>query len=80
MDDELPDDLDQYAADYFGLKKGDIDLINKACDDFFDKRGMPRGKDLYEVGNQKFFHSQHKQENKQKEKNAQNKNKRRKNR
>ena len=53
MDDDLPEDLDQYAADYFGLKKGDIRMINDACDKFFDSRGMPRGRGLFETTNQK---------------------------
>jgi len=81
MDDDLPDDLDPYAADYFGLKKGDIELISKACDEFFDKRGMPRGRGLFEETNQKFFLPNHKQEKVEQEKrNEPNKNKRRKNR
>lgn len=75
------DDLDPYAADYFGLKQGDIDMINKACDEFFDSRGMPRGRGLFEETNQKFFLPNHKQEKpKQKKQNEPNKNKRRKSR
>ena len=78
MQNDPVDPLDEfYAADFFGLKAGDIEMINKACDEFFDKRGMPRGKDLFEIENQKFHCSMTKTKNRKK-KNEPNKNKRRK--